>query len=337
MNTLRTILVVFGVLVIGAITLQYFQTKNMVIEGFNDGCPAGEPCPKGCNRPTQITGNCSQIYKEDDGRCYKLCPFECTDPMSECGYDECCEGCGKVKIYVDCKTGEALNMGPDLNDPTQETNYAASSINTGTTNSSKRDIQGSVLDDEARDTEVAANTAQTSVQNTQQTTPSLKHPKKSSANQSPSQQPSTQQPQSQQQQTTVSGTPSTTTSAPTVIEYHNHYYGMIPSQLTAVDTRLSQMSVPLVDSVTKQKGTPNPYRQGGDISDNVDNQTGTMEHGLSRKQDASTVMNYGTYGTPKTSNAVSAYSAAPSQTLSTTGMFVEDTTPGFNSLYSMRF
>lgn len=314
MNTLRTILVVFGVLVIGALTLQYFQEKPVVVEGFNDGCPEGKSCPKGCNRPTRITGNCSQIYKEDDGRCYKLCPFECTDPMSDCGYNECCEGCGKVKIYVDCQSGEALNMGPDLNEPTQESNFSASTINKGTTDTSKRDIQGAVLDDDERDNAVVANTAQTSVQKAAQqpATPQTKTPTASSQ-------------QSQQ------------TQQPNVIEYHNHYYGMIPDQLAAANRRLSQMNVPLVDSVTHQRGTPNPYRQGGDVSDNVDNQTSTMEHGLSKKRDASTVMNYGAYGSPKTSNAVTAYSASPTPNVSATGMYIDDATPGFNSLYSLHF
>lgn len=325
MNTLRTVLVVFGVLVIGALTLQYFQKKPVVIEGFNDGCPEGEACPKGCNRPTRITGNCSQIYKEDDGRCYKLCPYECTDPMSECGYNECCEGCGKVKIYVDCQSGEAVAMGPDLNDPTQETNFAASTINTGTTDTSKRDIQGAVLEDDDRDNVVVANTAQTSVQR---------------AAQQPAQQPATPTSTSSQKSATQQSQHSQhshQSQQPNVIEYHSHYYGMIPDQLAAASRRISQMNVPLVDSVSQQRGTPNPYRQGGDVSDNVDNQTRTMEHGLRKKRDASTVMNYGAYGSPKTTNAATAYSATPAPNVSATGMYMDNATPGFNSLYSLHF
>jgi hypothetical protein len=93
----------------------------------------------------------------------------------------------------------------------------------------------------------------------------------------------------------------------------------------------------LVDSITDQKGTPNKYRQGGDISDNLDDQTKMMEYGLKKKQDASTVMNYGTYGSPKTSNASTTYNQQPTSNLSATGMYMENTTPGFNSLYTLKF
>lgn len=286
MDILKIILIVFGVLVIGVVLLQSLE-KKPTIEGFTDiKCVEGEPCPKGCNYPTKILSNCeTKIYKEDNGKCYKLCPYECTDPTAECAYNECCENCGKVKVYVNCKTGKANNTGPDLNDPTQKTNHSGSTINTGKTNTSKNDIQGSLVDDE--------------------TTPPPKPPPKPTLK--PTIPPSTEDDQS----------------LPQTIEYHNHYYGLTSPTNTCVKT-------PMVPNTqTTQKGTPNPYRQGGDISNQLDDQTCTMEKGLSQKQDASTIMNYGAYGTSKTPNT--------SQT-SATGMYNEDTTtPGFNSLYSIKF
>lgn len=297
MKTLQIVLIIFGVFIISALSLQYLQRDKRVIEGFATDCPTGTPCPKGCNPPTKISENCSEIYKEDTGRCYKLCPYECTDPLSDCVTNECCDGCGKLKIYVDCQTGEELTTSEDLNVSSQETNHSASSINMGVTDTSKNDIQGSVLKDDDRDNGVVANTLQTSVQ---PTAPPAKM-------------------------------------EPMIIEYHNHYYGIIPNNAMINGNQVTQMNVPLVDSTTDQKGTPNKYRQGGDISDNLDDQTKMMEYGLNKKQDATTVMNYGAYGSPQTSNAITTYNQQPTSNLSATGMYMENTTPGFNSLYTLKF
>lgn len=308
MKSLQVILVVFGVLIAVALAFQYFQRQQKInIEGFNNNeCPK-VPCPSGCNPPTKLSDNCSQIYTEDDGRCYKLCPFECTDPMSECVTNDCCENCGKVKLYVDCKTGDKLHTEPDLNDPNQETNYSSSTINTCTTNKSRNDIQGSVLEDDARDRDVVANTSQTSVQT------SLQRSKAETRTQKEKE--------------------------PTVIEYHNHYYGIIDNKSSDLGKRISYTCIPQLDVVVQQRGTSNPYRQGGDIDDKLDEQTKVMNYGLSKKQDASSVMNYGAYGTPKSSNAATTYKEAQSasQNLTATGMYMENTTPGFNSLYSLNF
>jgi len=62
-------------------------------------------CMKGCKSPTQIYGNCSsKIEKDDQGNCYKTCPFECSDssPYANCRYDSQCMGCGFKKFRVNC-------------------------------------------------------------------------------------------------------------------------------------------------------------------------------------------------------------------------------------------
>lgn len=326
MDLLKIILLLFGLAVIVGFSMQYLQSnKELVIEGFNSGCPEGEPCPHGCNKPTKIKGNCgSKIYKDNNGQCYKLCPYECTDPMAKCSYNECCDDCGKIKVYVDCQTGNELNNNVDLNNPTQESNYSASSINTGATDSSKNDIQGSVVNNEDYENEVAANTSQTSVQTSSQLP-------------SQSQDATTQQAKTQQQ-TTKDNQDNNDTPTST-IEYHNHYYGLIPKDFVLNTQEEQQTNIPIVNNNTQQ-GTPNPYRQGGDISDKLDDQTSRINYGLSKKQDSSTVMNYGTYGSPKTSNAITSYETQQKtqpQPLTATGMYVENTTPGFNSLYSLHF
>lgn len=153
MNNIKSLLIGFSILVIGVFLIQWLQ-KSRVIEGLanqNDviaqsNTNTGSICPKCCNAPTKTSGKCdAQIYKDDDGKCYKLCPLECTDPLAGCQNENYCDECDKVKLYVDCVTGEQINDGPDINDSTQESNYSSSSINTGTTKTSKNELQGSLV------------------------------------------------------------------------------------------------------------------------------------------------------------------------------------------------
>ena len=64
-----------------------------------------QSCMGGCREPTQLYGNCSsQIEKDDNGNCYKTCPYECSDssPYANCRYDSQCMGCGFKKFRVNC-------------------------------------------------------------------------------------------------------------------------------------------------------------------------------------------------------------------------------------------
>lgn len=156
MNTIKNILIGFSILVIGIFLIQWFQ-KTRFREGLENQDDVKPPnaqlsCPKGCNAPTNANGKCdTQIYKDPDGKCYKLCSFECSDPLLNCQNDNYCDSCGKVRVYVDCETGKDINDNPDLNERTQETNYSSSSINTGIKNLSKNDLQGSLIDSDSAD------------------------------------------------------------------------------------------------------------------------------------------------------------------------------------------
>jgi len=239
--------------------------------------------------------------------------------MAPCSYNECCEGCGKVKIYVDCQTGEALNTGPDLNVPSQEVNHSASSINTGTTNVSKNDIQGSIIDnDESGLPPPPAGSGVPPSAGSGIPPPagsSVPPPAGSGV-------PPPFSPSSEQQSTIT---------AP-VIEYHNHYYGYLQDYDKRNADQLSKMNIPHNDALNTQQGTVNPYRKGGYLNNTLENQTHKMNYGLSQRQDPSDTMNYGQYGTLRTSTTMN---GQPQMTA--TGMFMETTTQPYNSLYSLKF
>ena len=64
-----------------------------------------QDCMTGCRNPTQLYGNCSsEIEKDENGNCYKKCPYECSDssPYANCRYDSQCMGCGFKKFRVNC-------------------------------------------------------------------------------------------------------------------------------------------------------------------------------------------------------------------------------------------
>jgi hypothetical protein len=314
MDLLKIIIILFIIVVVFVFTKQYLYSKQKVYEGFNSGCLQGEPCPKGCNQPTKVSLNCSNIFKDDDGKCYKLCDYECTDPLSECAYDECCSDCGKVKVYVDCKTGKELNKNDDLNEPSQESNYSASSINKGITNTSKNDIQGSLLSDDEYDNNVVANTMKTSLQATSQNQIKETNGKKNAKNSLKN------------------------NDVKKIVEYHNHYYGLILPEFILGNTQKHENTLKVIDAVSNNvnKKTPNPYRQGGNISKSLADQTASIEKSLSFKAEPSSIMNYGAYGTQKTHNTSTIYKNKR-QPLSVTGMYDDNTPLGFNSLYSLHF
>ena len=62
-------------------------------------------CPKRCEEPTSLTGNCSQsIYIDSTERMFKECPWECPNPdignNKSWQYDKSCSECGTKKIYI---------------------------------------------------------------------------------------------------------------------------------------------------------------------------------------------------------------------------------------------
>jgi len=53
-------------------------------------------CPNGCTAPSELTGNCDSLEKDENGNYYKNCPYECSGPG--CQYDQQCTDCGAFKI-----------------------------------------------------------------------------------------------------------------------------------------------------------------------------------------------------------------------------------------------
>ena len=76
-------------------------------------------CMPGCVKPRFLSNNCdSSIYKNPNGKCYMKCAYECQSPLDECQYDDCCIGCGKVKVEVPCigfRNKEDLIPGLNIN------------------------------------------------------------------------------------------------------------------------------------------------------------------------------------------------------------------------------
>lgn len=311
MDIIFILLVVLSIIVGYLLLNTYlYKKRSLNIEGYSSMCPDGEPCPSGCNKPTTVSGNCnSKIYKDDDGKCYKLCSYDCTDPLAECAYNECCENCGKVKVYVDCNTGKELDDSIDINDKSQESNHSSSPINNGKSNTSKSDIRGTII-----------------TQETLQTVPLSSSNKKQS---------STSRPTSQSKQMI-----NRNNNSPAIIEYNKQLYGLLKNTVKTdcVDcskiTSMTPMTSTIVDDPTKQLGTPNKYRVGGDISNALDDQSTTMNIGLSQKQNPHNIMNYGVYGTSKSSMPTN----VEQQNNSITGIYnTTDSISGYNSLYSVKF
>lgn len=89
--------IVVLVLLAGTCSQQIKETYKNINEKEN--------CMNGCKEPTQLYGNCSsQVEKDENGNCYKTCPYECSDssPHANCRYDSQCMGCGFKKFRVNC-------------------------------------------------------------------------------------------------------------------------------------------------------------------------------------------------------------------------------------------
>tara|TARA_B100000925_G_scaffold289339_1_gene272015 strand:+ start:4042 stop:5019 length:978 start_codon:yes stop_codon:yes gene_type:complete len=93
--------IVILVLLAGSCSQQIRETYKNINEIENEK----DNCMTGCKAPTQLYGNCSsQIEKDENGNCYKTCPYECSDasPYANCKYDSQCMGCGFKKFRVNC-------------------------------------------------------------------------------------------------------------------------------------------------------------------------------------------------------------------------------------------
>ena len=93
--------IVILVLLAGTCSQQIRETYKNINEIKNEK----ENCMTGCREPTQLYGNCSsEVEKDENGNCYKTCPYECSDasPYANCKYDSQCMGCGFKKFRVNC-------------------------------------------------------------------------------------------------------------------------------------------------------------------------------------------------------------------------------------------
>lgn len=89
-----------------------FRTGD-VLEGMTSyvsPCGTKEVCPKGCTLPVELSGNCREYtkIKTTDGSSYKICPYECKNPLDDCEYDQCCYNCGATVFKVD-ESGNVIN------------------------------------------------------------------------------------------------------------------------------------------------------------------------------------------------------------------------------------
>jgi hypothetical protein len=100
-----------------------------------------ENCQKGCNRPTEVSNKCPNVLFKKDGKCFRKCPYECSNPLDKCKMDVCCMSCGHVDIEVPCVENE--------NDIPSESNSISS-----VTNSS---IKSKTLDNNMVDVEQTHN------------------------------------------------------------------------------------------------------------------------------------------------------------------------------------
>lgn len=91
MNNLRILITIL-------IVLLAICTLNIRIEAYeNNDC-------KGCGEAKKMYGNCSsKIEKDENGNCYKTCPYKCIDYSgNNCKYDLDCKDCGSNKFRIKC-------------------------------------------------------------------------------------------------------------------------------------------------------------------------------------------------------------------------------------------
>ena len=118
------------------------KQSNNTNEGAN--CPGKSDCPEGCVKPTELSGNCSNILTDLSGNRFKTCPYECPNINSDCEYDQCCTKCGIVQFYLDDNnnaTDKGIHISYDKIDRLTGTSTRGNSTNnTATTGTSTTGI-----------------------------------------------------------------------------------------------------------------------------------------------------------------------------------------------------
>ena len=120
-------------LIVGLLNKYSRETYSNIteIDGENSNCKTG------CSMPQDISKNCnSEIKKNQDGTCYKECPFECLEsssPYSNCKINSDCQGCGFKKFKINCdgtmipQSDQYNNNNLDKNNTNYQQNYSNSS------------------------------------------------------------------------------------------------------------------------------------------------------------------------------------------------------------------
>ena len=83
-------------LLIGGLVLLLILCSTKNVETYNN-------C-NGCGKPNKMYGNCtSTINKDDNGNCYKKCPYKCNDYSgNNCQNDLDCKECGSTNFRINC-------------------------------------------------------------------------------------------------------------------------------------------------------------------------------------------------------------------------------------------
>ena len=106
MGLIKELSIIGAIFIVVYLLHHALPISNQIIEGMSSrasktGMCGDNTCPKGCEAPTDVTGNCTRSYKDEEGGYYKKCPYDCPDTFEPCRYDDCCVGCGHVKFKVD--------------------------------------------------------------------------------------------------------------------------------------------------------------------------------------------------------------------------------------------
>jgi len=106
---------IFTLLLIAGISNRYLRESYTNIKEMNDS-DESISCTRGCSPAKKIYGNCnSKVEKDNQGRCYKTCPYECpnSESYSSCRYDSECSGCGVTRFRVNCDGSLNPEWGDD--------------------------------------------------------------------------------------------------------------------------------------------------------------------------------------------------------------------------------
>lgn len=61
-----------------------------------------DECDKTCKKPEIINNKCSNILYKKNNKCFRKCPYICSNPLDACKLDACCASCGLVDIETPC-------------------------------------------------------------------------------------------------------------------------------------------------------------------------------------------------------------------------------------------